>query len=223
MKRVVLALVVSVAAHAALWALVKDALLGTRAPAETQPVEFTITEETPSPVGRGSREAGGEGRPAKVNPTQPPKPQTNTSPVQNSEVATEAPQADSIVEVELAGGGDGDGEGEGAPHPDPLPGGEGVAPPAAKVDDAALVHARLAEAARRCYPAAARRFRQRGTVTLSFCADPTGGVIDAAVKESSGASLLDDSALHCVLAAAAPLPPEAASHCYAVPVRFEAQ
>ena len=222
MKRVALAIAVSVGAHAGLWFLVKDALLGTRVAPETQPVEFTITETSPSPVGRGAREAGGEGR-AAAKPT--PKPQTNTSVVQNRETPSPATETagdeSSVVEVEIAGGE------AGGPHPDPLPqAGEGDgqgALPAVKVDDAALVHARLAEAARRCYPAAARRFRQRGTVTLSFCADPSGGVIEAAVKESSGASLLDDSALHCVLEAAAPLPPEAASHCYAVPVRFDAQ
>ena len=60
-------------------------------------------------------------------------------------------------------------------------------------------------------------------MTLSFCADQAGGVIDATIQASSGAALLDTAALGCVLPAAAPLPREAAAHCYAVPVRFEAQ
>jgi len=219
-KNIALAIVLSAAVHAVLWFAFKDAFIAPKEVRANSPVEFTI--ETPSPVGRGSREAGGEGSPPEVKPVQP-KIKTNTSSVvQNSETTTQtAVESPSIIEVEIEGGG----EQAGAPHPDPLPGGEGVssAPPVAKVDDAALVHARLAEAARRCYPAAARRFRQKGTVTVSFCADTSGGVIDAAVKESSGAQLLDDSALHCVLETAAPFPPEAASHCYAVPVRFDAQ
>ncbi len=215
MKRIALALALSAAVHAVLWFTFKDAFIAPKEVRANAPVEFTI--ENPSPdLRRGSREAGGEGRtPAK--PVQP-KVQTNTSVVQNSE-AIAAPSQ--VIEVEIEPS-----PNEGGPHPDPLPqAGEGELPPsnAVKIDDAALVHARLAEAARRCYPAAARRFRQKGTVTLSFCADPAGGVTGAAVKESSGAPLLDDSALNCVLAAAAPLPPEAASHCYAVPVRFDAQ
>jgi TonB family protein len=213
-KRIALAIVLSAAVHAVLWFTLKDAFFAPKKVPATSPVEFTI--ENPSPdLGRGSREAGGEGR-TLAKPVQP-KVQTNTPVVQNRATT----ESSSVIEVEIEGASD-----VGGPHPDPLPqAGEGAPSGSAiqKVDDAALVHARLAEAARRCYPAAARRFRQHGTVTVSFCADSSGGVIDAAVKESSGAQLLDDSALHCVLATAAPFPPEAASHCYAVPVRFDAQ
>lgn len=84
----------------------------------------------------------------------------------------------------------------------------------------ALVHARLAAAADRCYPAAARRFRQRGTVQLSFCTDARGGTASTSVTQSSGAELLDAAARGCVLENAAPFPVEASTRCFSVPVRF---
>jgi TonB family protein len=103
-----------------------------------------------------------------------------------------------------------------SPHPDPLPArGEG--------DIVAIVHARLAAVADGCYPAAARRFQQRGTVQLSFCTDAAGAAASTSVTQSSGAELLDAAARGCVIEAAAPFPPEAASRCFSVPVRFGAR
>ncbi len=84
----------------------------------------------------------------------------------------------------------------------------------------ALVHARLAAVADRCYPAAARRFQQRGTVQLSFCTDVNGGTAKARVTQSSGAELLDAAARGCVLENAVPFPREASARCFSVPVRF---
>ncbi len=89
-----------------------------------------------------------------------------------------------------------------------------------EVDVAALVHARLAAVADGCYPAAARRFRQRGTATLSFCSDAAGVITGGHVSASSGASMLDTAARECVLTAASPLPLPAAGACFSVPVRF---
>jgi TonB family protein len=86
-----------------------------------------------------------------------------------------------------------------------------------------MVYARLAALAERCYPAAARRFRQRGTVELGFCTDAHGGTVSSEVKHSSGAALLDAAAKGCVIEGAAPFPLEAASRCFSVPVRFGAQ
>jgi TonB family protein len=91
------------------------------------------------------------------------------------------------------------------------------------VDLSALVHARLAAMADRCYPQAARRFSQRGTVELSFCLDAKGATASSEVTRSSGAELLDAAARGCVLEGAAPFEPEAASHCFTVPVRFGAR
>lgn len=84
----------------------------------------------------------------------------------------------------------------------------------------ALVHARLAAAADRCYPAAARRFQQRGTVHVSFCTDASGAAASATVTASSGAELLDTAARTCVVESASPFPREASAHCFSVPVRF---
>ncbi|MDP2272502.1 MAG: energy transducer TonB [Archangium sp.] len=109
-------------------------------------------------------------------------------------------------------------EGNPGPHPDPPPKGEGDA-----VDVVALVHSRLAAMAEGCYPAAARRFQQRGTVQLSFCLDASGGAASTSITQSSGAALLDAAAQGCVVQKAAPFPPEAASRCFSVPVRFGAR
>lgn len=104
-------------------------------------------------------------------------------------------------------------ETEGVPAPGPRDVGD-------EVDVAALVHARLAAVADGCYPAAARRFRQRGTATLSFCSDAAGVITGGRVSASSGASMLDTAARECVLNAASPLPLPAAGACFSVPVRF---
>jgi TonB family protein len=85
------------------------------------------------------------------------------------------------------------------------------------------MHARLAAMADRCYPPAARRFQQRGTVQLSFCTDATGATASRTVTQSSGAELLHAAAQGCVVDSAAPFPREAASRCFSVPVRFGAR
>lgn len=116
--------------------------------------------------------------------------------------------------------------GGGAAAPTAL-GGNGGAPAdpvsGAEVDLTALMHARLAAMADRCYPPAARRFQQRGTVQLSFCTDANGATASSTVTQSSGAELLDAAARGCVVDSAAPFPREAASRCFSVPVRFGAR
>jgi len=82
----------------------------------------------------------------------------------------------------------------------------------------ARLHARLSEAARECYPPAARRFRLTGEVLLSFCLDGTGGFHSVQALKASGLELLDRAAVDCVLPQAAPLPGPAA--CLRVPVQF---
>lgn len=83
------------------------------------------------------------------------------------------------------------------------------------------MHERLEMAARACYPPAARRFRQRGSVRLSFCVGErlTAENVSAA---PSGLSLLDDAAEDCVAARAAPFPDQARGRCFTVPVEFGA-
>ncbi|MEW5740280.1 MAG: TonB family protein [Myxococcota bacterium] len=83
-----------------------------------------------------------------------------------------------------------------------------------------LVHARLAAAAERCYPASARRFQQRGTVEVRFCVDGHGAVREEQVQRSSGVDALDAAVGACVLPAASPFPSSASGQCFSVPVRF---
>lgn len=87
-------------------------------------------------------------------------------------------------------------------------------------DLAHLLHEQLARAAEHCYPSAARRFRQVGVVSVSFCVTATGGVRDVELRGSSGVALLDSAATSCVLPRATPFPARAAPRCFEVPVRF---
>jgi protein TonB len=84
----------------------------------------------------------------------------------------------------------------------------------------ALVHQKLSIGAARCYPPAAQRFRQQGTVTVAFCATPSGEIKRIAIEHSSGSALLDTAASDCVVPSANPLPTEAAGACFVLPVRF---
>jgi TonB family protein len=92
------------------------------------------------------------------------------------------------------------------------PGGGGPSPALA------ALHQRLAAAALRCYPEAARRFRTRGEVVVSFCLDPAGHARQVTPVASSGSALLDRAATDCVLPGALPMP--GAAGCYRVPVVF---
>jgi protein TonB len=90
------------------------------------------------------------------------------------------------------------------------------------VDVDALVHAQLVRVAARCYPAAARRFRQAGEVLVHFCVDQAGAVASSEVHRSSQSPVLDGAATQCVVPQAAPFPPGAFGRCFDVPVRFGA-
>jgi TonB family protein len=87
-------------------------------------------------------------------------------------------------------------------------------------DVVGLVHARLAAGAERCYPAAARRYQQRGTAEVRFCVDASGRALETSLVKTSGSSLLDAAVGECVLPAASPFPSSVQGHCFAVPVRF---
>jgi outer membrane biosynthesis protein TonB len=82
-----------------------------------------------------------------------------------------------------------------------------------------VVHARLAGAARDCYPPAAKRFRQTGRVPLRFCVDAALAPVQLVVTPS-GLAVLDDAARGCVVPRAAPFPPEASGRCFEVAVDF---
>jgi TonB family protein len=80
------------------------------------------------------------------------------------------------------------------------------------------LHHRLAEAAARCYPQAARRFRLQGEVPVHFCLDAAGTATALSLEGSTGSALLDRSALECVVQGAAPL--SGFEGCFLVPVHF---
>ncbi len=80
------------------------------------------------------------------------------------------------------------------------------------------LHRRLAEAAERCYPKAAQRFRLRGEVPLHFCLNAEGAATALSLEGSTGSPLLDRSALECVVPGAQPL--SGFEGCFLVPVRF---
>ncbi len=80
------------------------------------------------------------------------------------------------------------------------------------------LHRRLAVAAQRCYPAAARRFRLQGEVPVHFCLDGHGVASALRLEGSSGSPLLDRSALECVVPGAEPL--AGLEGCFLVPVHF---
>lgn len=101
-------------------------------------------------------------------------------------------------------------------------GSHGAAAVVAQVDLNALVHAQLARLAERCYPPAARRFRQEGVVGVRFCVDEVGAVKSTELVQSSRSPLLDGAATGCVVPQAAPFTAPAYGHCFAVPVHFGA-
>ena len=96
--------------------------------------------------------------------------------------------------------------------------GEAAAPSQADLN--ALVHAQLARLAERCYPPAARRFRQEGVVGVRFCVDEVGAVKSSELVQSSSSPLLDGAATGCVVQQAAPFVAAAYGRCFAVPVHF---
>ena len=133
--------------------------------------------------------------------------------------AVEAPTADVTAAVASA-----DDAEPSASEPSPLlsPRTPALSPPGEREGrfDVAALHAALAESARRCYPAAARRFRLTGEAQVSFCLEASGALASTALTRSTGESLLDAAAKDCVIAGAMPMPTQAAGGCYAVPVRF---
>jgi TonB family protein len=118
----------------------------------------------------------------------------------------------------------------------PVEGSQGVSPPApgapvgaaadedSRADAADLtftreLHARLAEAALRCYPTQARRFRQQARVPVSFCIGGDGQP-ERIVITPSGIVSLDEAASRCVVLQAAPFPQPARGRCFSVPINF---
>jgi TonB family protein len=89
-----------------------------------------------------------------------------------------------------------------------------------RVLDTTALSRRLQETASRCYPPAAKRFRQSGEAKVYFCLDGAGAVSTLTLASSSGSTLLDQAVTGCVVPGAAPFGPEAFGRCFTVPVRF---
>lgn len=238
-----IALGASLGAHAlVLWLLTPRV----HAVAKPHPLDGRAQDVTITRVSLASRRGLGGAPAASADPieprassTAPAKPTAPASPpgVGASEGSPSAPapagEAGGAAEAEPGAPASSDGAG-GTGEPEAAPGGGEAGAPGATVPTAtasmaltpeltALMHARLAAVAEGCYPPAAKRFRQRGTVQLSFCIDASGAARTTEVTQSSGSELLDAAARTCVVARAAPFPPEAVERCFAVPVRFGAQ
>ena len=147
------------------------------------------------------------------------------APAVDSAPALPGPSAAPEPGPEAAQPGQGEGDGAGEPSPGEsgpnVPGvaAEGPKGPEAPLDTAALSR-RLQQVALRCYPAAARRFRQTGEAQVRFCLDGAGALRESKVIHSTGSALLDHAATDCVVPGAAPFGPETFGRCFAVPVRF---
>jgi len=181
------------------------------------PAAETVAAAAPHPSARApvpDRPRGGEAEPTGSGVDAPPE-ATGAAP------AGEAPG----VEAAVAGVPGAEAGGAGADAPAGGPGGasatgasRAAGPSKAELD--AEVHAKLAAAAERCYPPAARRFRLQGVTGVRFCLDAAGALGPVSVERASGADLLDAAARDCVVSGAAPFPAAAAATCFSVPVRF---
>ncbi|MGO9829003.1 MAG: energy transducer TonB [Myxococcaceae bacterium] len=223
--RVVPALALSGLAHAALLGSVL--FLGQR-PSALRPLALRLVEVATGPAATAAASATtlaappAEARaPAHPGPRRPGTRARAASPLEPLEPPAPAPSA--VLAADAA---------PGAAH-SPTPGGGAilaaqVAGPAAAggalgaaAGTASLLgelHRRLAVAAQRCYPAAARRFRLQGEVPVHFCLDGHGVASALRLEGSSGSPLLDRSALECVVPGAEPL--AGLEGCFLVPVHF---
>jgi TonB family protein len=216
------ALLASTLAHAALLGAL---LLAVRPPPVKGPFSvrlLVLPPEEAGAEGTGHANAAPEGRPQ--GPTQrrtsKPRPATAAGPVDTeASVPASALAADTLmatpVLASLEGPTAGGGVAVGAASAGLLGARKGGALGGSRLGE---LHRRLAEAAVRCYPAAARRFRLTGEVPLHFCLDAGGTATALSLEGSTGWPLLDRSALECVVPGAQPL--SGFEGCFLVPVRF---
>jgi TonB family protein len=184
-------------------------LLALEAPSVAAPME---SQEKPVHLERLAR---GKARPSSLARAEALPPAARLLPALAAEPAPDGvPLASALEFLETKGGAAPEGEG-GAAGAASGGGGHGASLHGARLGE---LHRRLAEAAVRCYPAAARRFRLRGEVPLHFCLDAGGAATALSLEGSTGSPLLDRSALECVVPGAQPL--SGFEGCFLVPVRF---
>ncbi len=221
------ALAVSALAHAALLGAL---LLAVRPPPPPLPLAVRLLAVEAAlapagPAGPGATEAAPARQPMRSRPPTKEVARGSADTVQPPALTASAVPVDVAREgTPVAGPGPaspgGAGDEGAAPGPGTAggsaggPGGTG----AASMSLLTELHRRLAEAARRCYPAAAQRFRLQGEVPVHFCLDGQGVATALSLQGSTGSALLDRSALECVVPGAEPLP--AVAGCFLVPVHF---
>jgi TonB family protein len=202
--RLLIAFAVSLAVHVALGAvsLVRPApAIALPPPAQiaTRVALFDVIDTSPQPSPPSPAAAAPAARSSR--PTPHP-----VAPAENGEVPDTAPASE-----------------EAAPEPSgpaEVAAQGPAAAAAAKTFDVTSLHAALAESARRCYPAAAKRYHLTGEAQVDFCLDAVGALTSLKLSKPTGQDLLDAAARECVVASAMPLPSEAAGGCFTVPVRF---
>jgi periplasmic protein TonB len=196
------------------------------AAAQATPLQWVQVQMLPRPPGAPAAPpraatARSSRVPSRQVPGAPAEPPVGAPPV--AAASSPAPESGQLTTSAAGPEGTGAGAGEGASVA--ASGSLGAAgasgamgPGAVALDHRPLIHARLAAAARRCYPAAAGRFRLRGEVRVQFCLDGNGGLQKVEAASSSGSELLDRAAIDCVLPGALPLAGPAG--CLHVPVVF---
>ena len=214
--RLIGALLVSAAAHACLL----GALLGTRpAPLQTGVISVRLVELSVERRAAPNVPGGG----AVSRPLRREVPVRALDRLLHTGERP-APLVDADRTAPAPGPGSSPAEGQpevaGRPGAGTVPGGEAARGGTAGPSDWLVgeLHRRLAEAAARCYPAAARRLRLHGEVPVRFCLDARGGASGLSLVGSTGSAVLDRSALECVVPGAEPLP--AVAGCFQVAVRF---
>ena len=214
------ALAVSTGAHAALLGAL---LLGVRPAPPPRPLSvhlWTVPREERGPFPGAASTSASPARPAEL-PAR--RPAARSPRAEGRTVPTPGPLGPLFASASLLAaapapaspdGAGTDGAAGALPGPGPVAGGASV-PEASRLEE---LHRRLALAAARCYPAAARRFRLQGEVPVHFCLDATGAATALSLEGSTGSPLLDRSALECVVPGAQPL--SGFEGCFLVPVHF---
>lgn len=210
-------------AHPAAAAQHPDASGATRVTLWTAPASPKEKDRMPPPAGTGTavpqrlsnHARKGDSPPSRQNPERaaPPDEGQLPAPEGDGARATEVVGALEDAAGPARGGGEGArdlGESEAA--------GSRSHATAAAGDKTAELHRRLAESARSCYPAAARRFGQRGEVEVAFCLSG-GRLASVELLGTTRAPALDKAAQDCVVQGAMPLP--LSEGCFRVPVLFQ--
>lgn len=207
----------SLLVHVGLWAALSTVQAMSNAPAMANVIEFTIAAPEPEPTPVVEPEPAPEpvALPEPVAPVvrHAPRPRpvvARPAPAPAPPPAEPAPSEGSALPEAVAGGSLALGRPEGSPAGNvpamvaPAPPTPAPAPQSSPGPDLrAMARGYLRDLTRvlhgrRDYPRAALQQRLQGTVLLSITIDPSGHIVDVAVKRSSGHALLDRAAIASV-------------------------